>query len=197
MNFFLSVLAAVGLTSVSKLPASTIAFDLLDQEKTDEIELGSYTLSGVMMTLSSLDGDLNQTSDSFGINHNGGSLDESAQIDGDNGDETLKFSFNTSGTLDLLSFSHFGPSDTLTLKKGTTTILNLADLGISDVFSVGVTFTASDEFFLTFDESSFVGAGVSLNNIQITTIPEPSSFLLLGFGGLTLLSRRKRPATNK
>jgi hypothetical protein len=197
MNVFLSVLVTVGLISISKLSASTIAFDLLDQGKTDEIELGSYTLSGVMMTLSSLDGDLNQISDSFGINHDGGSLDESAQIDGDEGPETLTFSFDTAGTLDQLSFSLFGANDTLTLKKGNATLLNMVDEGSPDVFLVGESYTVADVFYLTYTAGVVAGGGASLNNIQITTVPEPSSFLLLGLGGLTLLSRRKRPATNK
>ena len=180
----------------SNVHAASIVFDLRDTGATNAIEAGSYTIDGVTMSLSSPQGALNQTTSSFGINHAIGFSDESAQIDGDEGAETLIFSFDIVGTLDQLSFSLFGENDKFTLKKGTTTIFSIDDQDSPAAFIVGESFTPSDVFYLTFTEGEVDGGGASLNAVQITAVPEPSSFLLLGFGGLTLLSRRKRPASS-
>ena len=191
------IIPSIVVALISNANAVTVVYNLVDQSFTSDIEAGSYLQGGVILSLGSTDGALNQTSTSFGINHSGGSSDETSQIDGDEGNETLTFSFNVSGVLNQLDFTQFGANDIFTLKKGITTIFTLVDSGSSDVFLIGESFTTSDVFSLTFTEGSVIGGGASLDAIKITAIPEPSSSLFLGFSGLALLVRRKRSASSK
>ena len=180
---------SVAAALISNVHAASIVYDLRDTGATSEIEAGSYTIDGVTMSLSSPQGALNQTSSHFGVNHTTtGGLEETDQIDGVHGIETIIFSFNTAGTLDQLNFTEVGEFDALALTKN--------NLGVESItlntLNLNISFLATDTFELTYVS----GNGMSWNSSAITAVPEPSSFLLLGFGGLTLLSRRKRPASS-
>lgn len=176
--------------------AATIAYDLRDTLRTADIEAGAYTVGSVTLTMSSDQGDLNQTSSSFGINHSGGALDATAEIDSDEGDETLKFSFSSSGTLTHLTFTNFGDDDTFTLRKGEDIILDLTDHGSPDTFVINERFTSEDQFTLTSTQVGLSpGNGASLDLIGIdadsVVAPEPSSAVMLALGSLALLRRRR------
>lgn len=178
----------------ASLEAAGILYNLRDQSQTAAIESGAYTVDGVLLSLSAVDGTLNQTSGSFGINHSGAG-DEPAQLDGVAGAETLLFSFDIAGTLNALDLSSFGSGDTFDLKKGGVsgvTILNLVDQGNSTIYTVNESFLAGEVFALTFTAGVVEGGGASLDTISITAVPEPCSTFLLGMGGLGLLFRRKR-----
>lgn len=178
----------VGAALIANAQAASIVYDLLDTNYAASIEdNGFYDLGGVRMSLGSDQGDLNQTSIYFGINHDA-SGDDTDQIDFNpaNGEaESLYFSFNTSGTLDQLNFSSVS-SDLLKLTKNGADVLN-GDIS-TNIANPNLSFTSSDQFELTYVS----GNGMSFDSVTITAVPEPSSAILLGFGGLALLSRRKR-----
>ncbi|MFC5050702.1 PEP-CTERM sorting domain-containing protein [Rubritalea spongiae] len=173
----------VGAALWTNVQAAGILFDLRDTAYTSSIEAGSYEVDGVILSLSSPSGVLNQTTSNFGINH-AGAGDDTAQIDGDAGAEVLLFSFDTSGVLEALNFSSVGGSDSFRVtKNGAGGLIYSANSVLPNL-----SFTASD----VFEIEHISGNGVSFDSLSITAIPEPSSTLLLGMGGLALLSRRKR-----
>lgn len=191
MNNKLCVIV-VGAALSANAQAASIVYDLLDTSYTASIESGSYELDGVTMSLGSAQGALNQTSSYFGVNH-AGSGDDTDQIDFNPGDgeaEVLYFSFNTSGTLDRLNFSSVS-SDLLRLTKNGADVVN-GDV-TTNIVNPNLSFTSSDKFELTYVS----GNGMSFDSVTITAVPEPSSTILLGFGGLALLVHRKRSASSK
>lgn len=187
MKNILNAFALLSVAASSTLSAATIVYDLRDAAQTTAIESGSYLVDGVKLSMSSDQGALNQTSSFFGINH-GGAGDDTDQIDGVAGAETLSFSFETNGTLDLLVMSDYGTLDTFELRKNGTLVLNLVNQGQVDEFSPAESFIPTDEFTLTYTG----GNGASLDSMTITTLPEPSGSLLLSIGGAILLLRRNK-----
>ena len=178
-------ISSVAAALASNVQAASIVYDLRDAVATSAIEAGSYIVGAVTMSLSSDQGDLNQTSGGFGVNHTAsGGLEKTDQIDGVHGIETITFSFSSAGTLDQLNFTNVGVLDELALTKN-----NLDTASVTqNILDLNISFLATDEFQLTYVS----GNGVSFDSAIITAVPEPSSALLLGFGGLVLLYRTRR-----
>jgi len=118
-------------------------------------------------------------------------------------------SLNAGETLTLTnaSFDYSQPAGDIAGAGGGSTVRYRIANGDSGVQDPGVSGTLSDTFTgITLsdgDSFTFQIAGRDsgnnpylIDNIQlegdVTTVPEPSSAILLGFGGLALLSRRKR-----
>ncbi|MGJ8672978.1 PEP-CTERM sorting domain-containing protein [Rubritalea sp.] len=173
----------VGAVLWANAQAAIVLFNLRDLTGTTSIEAGLYEVDGVILTMTSTEGSLNQTANAFGVNHFD-SGDLTAEIDGVAGAESLSFSFNATGLLDQLTFSSVGGSDYIRLTKNGGGAVDYS----ANTVSPSIAFTSSDVFKLEYVS----GNGMSFDSISITSVPEPTSTILLGMGGLALLSRRKR-----
>ena len=189
MNQKLPVLAVIAAV-ITHVQGASIVYNLRDTGATSAIESGAYTVDGVTMQLSTEQGALNQTSSGFGVNHSSsGGSEKTDQIDGVHGIETITFWFSEAGILDQLNFSSVGGEDELSLTKNNQEWVSITQ----NTPDLDLRFLASDRFHLSYVS----GNGVSFDGAQITSTPEPSTFILLGFGGLALLVHRKRPASSK
>lgn len=168
--------------------AASVIFDLRDVTRTSQIESGLLSVDGVVMSISSPHGDLNQTTGGFGVNH-GLAGDVTDEIDGGAGEsEIIVFSFAQAGVLDRLTMSSFGASDFFDLKLNGVIVFSLADQRAEDEFSPAIGFTTTDVFSLTHTG----GNGASFDRVEISTVPEPSSTTLFGLAGLGAVLRRRR-----
>ena len=178
------------------LQAATITYDFRDTLNTAEIESGTMLVDGLTLTIISTQGSLNQTTSSFGINHTGGSADESALIDGDEGAETLQFSFDQDVTITQLTLSSYtAGSESATFTIDGFAAINLSPLAAaSDIydFVTDNTLSTGNLALLTWVS----GNGFSVDSITVETmgivVPEPSSIMLLGMSVIMLACYRSR-----
>lgn len=166
-----------------------VTFDFRAVGKETEIEAGSYLVDGVTISLSTptTNGLLNRTSSGFGVNIDGNGADDSDAIDGAVENEIITFSFSSAGSFTGFTFGAVTSGDSMILRKNGTQVATVS--GSSFAFSGS--FTTSDQYTL----EHFSGNGLSWNSVTVNAVPEPSSCLLIGFGGLVGLSRRKRDAS--
>lgn len=190
------VFAVLLSATMLELRATPITFDLRDTSAATEIESGTITRGGVTATMIPLvdksSGTLNQNGSGFGINASG-SGDESNQLDGDEGIESISISFNADVTLSQIALSSFTSTETGILKTGGFTAISLS--GTTDVYD----FTSDN--FLKSGESialSFgTGNGFSFDSFTVdaaspSTVPDslPFGFTAAVLIGVTLLTRR-------
>ena len=180
--------------------AAPITFDLRDPtiELIDEVNSFSLTLDGLTATLQAspqtYNGTvavLNQTSSSFGINvlnTSCGSLEDSAQVDGGCGGESLQISFDQDVLLNSLRLSSFGTADEGLVTIDDTTEVSLLNTGLHSLSNVYL--FAGDVWTIGYVK----GNGFSVDNFTVTSVPEPASLLLLTVGafGVALTRRFRR-----
>ena len=182
------------ITPLLTLPinAATIVYNLRDTGQTAAIEAGAYTVDSVLLTMSSPQGSLNQTGTSnatasFGVDH-AMVGDDTDTIDGLKGSEVFNFSFDVAGVLDQVFMSKYLPDETFDLKKNGVFLMQFTNQGAVDEFNLSESFVSSDVFSITHT----AGNGASLSSITITTVPEPSSSLLVACAVMLGLVRRRR-----
>lgn len=177
------------------LQAATITYDFRDTLNKAEIDSGLMLVDGLTLTIISTQGSLNHTASSFGVNHTGGSADESALIDGDEGAEILQFSFDQDVTITQITLSSYSGSESATFTIGSFAAINLSPLAAaSDIydFTTDNTLSTGSLALLTWVS----GNGFSVDSITVETmgaiVPEPSSVMLLGMSGIMLACYRSR-----
>lgn len=175
-------------------------------EETDLFPLGSYTFNGSGGTLGPLSATLNDTAPTFATAPVFSNLDEYENL--------------TAGKAVNISVNAFTPRQGATVNYATYTLIQDKGFGNvtvlasgvhdgSDAFSFGLPagVTKIDGVYLfgvsfyseiVIPNAGFGGAtgilsSVSSNGaaLQITTVPEPTSCVALGVGGLALLKRRR------
>jgi len=144
------------------------------------------------MTVTAVGGDLNSNITGLGV------VDENLQTS-----ESINITFDVQ--TQLISLDLGGISDSLSdgavIVVGSNAPVSLYTgqpnfNGTSDIWSPStpITLNAGQSILISGSDPAAV---IDLDRFTVAAVPEPSSFLLLGFGGLTLLSRRKRLATKK
>ena len=163
----------------------------------DDLATGSFAVDGLTLTASASSGTFNLTGDGFGINATG-SGDDTDAIDAGSisGAESMVFSFDVAGAFNFIDFDRITPSggDTLDLifDGGPSFSLDANILDGADVFTFSESFTSGQNITLLWTG----GNGFGLENINVTPIPEPSTYaMVLGFFviGLVLGWKRFRP----
>lgn len=146
------------------------------------------------MTVSSTGsgGNLNSNSTGLGV----GSGDANLNVG-----EEISISFNVDTEINLLDLGGVGAgvSDGITIQFGSSPSFDLYTgqanfAGVSDLWTPSSAVALSAGELLTF-RVSHADAIVDLDGMNVSAVPEPSSSLLLGFGGLVGLCRRKRGAS--
>jgi len=156
----------------------------------------TFTDSGLTASFQALvegsTGDLNAAGSSFGVNAEG-TGDETSQLDGDLGNESIEITFSGSdivATLTSVEFSDFGDDDAGTIELGEESF-DVASGVVETPFSSGL---IGNTLTIAFTE----GNGFSIDELVFhvkpseVAVPEPSSGLaLLAIAGL-LVGRRRR-----
>jgi hypothetical protein len=194
-------LAALAMTAMLSISAEAALFQLAGNpavEAVDEAPSFSLTVGGITATLSANIGLLNTTGVSgFGVNAPGG-LDESSQIDADQGIESVSILFNTSVRLDQIVLSLFTggatgdlatlvvdgfPAQTLTPTAPALDVYN---------FSSNNTVPVGQSIVLTYQ----AGNGFSFDSFTVSAsaVPEPPTAFLLTVAlfGMYRFGRRSR-----
>ena len=170
--------------------ASLITFDLRDTGATAEIESGIILRDGLTATLIPNDGSLNQTSSAFGINA-AATGDDTDEIDNGSGiSEFITITFSQPVLFTQLVLSSFPSSHLADLTvQGYATQTLVGQSSATDIYD----FTSNHDVPLgnsvVVEQNS--GSVFSLDAFTVSTIPEPSSLLLLSLGGLALIRRRR------
>ena len=139
------------------------------------------------------------------LNSNAGGLgvaDDSVDFDGG---EIITISFNFDVDIDYIEFGGIGAADAIdaaSLKFGSDPALLLYTdqpdfAGDTDIWNPDPLYRLMAGDTIVLKAAGATGASFDLENMGVAAVPEPSYSLLLGLGGLTLLSRHKRPATKE
>ena len=186
---------------VSSACAELFTFDLLNKNGAswDGVSSGVYTNAGSGMTLkaamfSYLNGSyssgsqLNSTVSEFGINAVG-SGDATSLFDTINGKEALWVSFDRAVIIKTITVSSF------TAGNVETGAYQVAE-GSSVRFTANGTYTVDTSlnqgsFFKVTAVDVGGGNGWSLNSFVVEAVPEPTTIVMLGFGGLTVCMMRR------
>jgi hypothetical protein len=160
--------------------------DAIDGETTATVFSLESILSGLTITITPSQNDISYTGSGLGIN-TGGTLSASA--------DALIFSFNRAITFDFLDVGSFtdGGNDAVSLSySNSNPTVSLASGEFDNNTSDTIDFTsdnalaANESFTISRDSGSF-----SIEGFNVTVVPEPSSTILLGLGGLALILRRR------
>lgn len=145
-----------------------------------------------VMTVSAVGGNLNSNATGLGVGDSKINTGESISI---------RFSVDT--FIEFLDFGEIGTdlTDGMNVTIGSNPSFDLFTgqpnfAGTPDVWTPAAPFSlsAGDSIVLT---TSSVTSIVDVDSLRVTAVPEPSSSILCGFGGLVLLTRRKRAAANR
>ncbi len=157
-------------------------------ETIDESTSFNVTNGGLTATLTANDGVLNRTSGAFGINATGGN-DTPSLIDNGNDTsiiESVSIEFDQTVTFDQLQLSSFTASEAVSLTIADNPSISLVGTNPStDIYNFSVDNTISTEQWITLEYST--GNGFSFDEftvtlVEATTVPEPTTIILLGIG---------------
>lgn len=194
------LLTAVTLTATPFVVAtaqSTFVFE--DQTTTigsglDDASSGSFTVSGIEISASSLSGPFNATASNFGINQPTGG-DDTDGIDFAVGGgaafaESFTLSFDQDVLLNTFDVSSFGASDEITLLDGGFTVATITSTGETSLGD----YNLSSSSLLTVETTAGVfGNGWSFDSITVSAVPEPGTYALLaGTMALGFIMIRRR-----
>ncbi len=181
-------------TSSNAINGDTSLADLHDTAIDGVITPTAFSLdsivSGLLLTVTSSQSHISYTANGLGIT-SGGTLNTAG--------DALTFSFNQAITLDFLDMGDFTGNgltseDAVSIiysnSNPTVTLIGGSfDNNTSDTitFSSGNALTANESFTINRVDGNF-----SLEGFNVTVVPEPSSTVLLGIGGLALILRRRK-----
>jgi hypothetical protein len=144
---------------------------------------GNVTVSGLTLSASANSGTFNSTASAgFGINASPSTTDSTTEFDET---DIMSFSFNQAVTLNTIDMNAFGAgSDTgfLTYSGGTIQIT-------SDPFNFSNVTLAANEVAMFGNNT---GSSFSLQSINVTVVPEPATWMLMGVGLLIGAQRLRR-----
>ena len=196
MSYRVSMLFVVmAALSAGTSHAATLTYTLVNNpsvEAVDEAASFDLTVGSVTATLTANIGVLNGTTTSFGVNAPG-TGDETAQIDGDLGLESVAITFDTNVTFLDFTVSLLSGDD-----AGSWTIDAGSPNGFttSGVKAVNTAFTANTTTItISFVNPGTLGNGFSLDEFRVETVaavPTPAALPAgLGLMGLMMIKRRK------
>lgn len=191
---------AVAILGMANGWAVPIAFDLRDTGAKAQIVSGTVHQGTITATLVPLveggSGDLNQTQDGFGINAVG-SKDNTHNLDGAEGTESIIITFNTDIVFKQLKLSAFGDTDLGRIRIGTFSPLPLNSTGVTS-FSNNSLVPIGQSVLVEF----VAGNGFSFDSFTVelvpgssdTSVPDslPSSFVAAMFLGFLAFVRPRR-----
>jgi hypothetical protein len=154
------------------------------QAALDGLASGSVTVSGLTLSAAANSGTFNSTSTlGFGINASPSTTDTTTSFDET---DAMTFSFNKPVTFNSIDLNLFGSGESgfFTYTGGTIQIT-------TDPFTFTNVSLAANEV-VTFGNNS--GSSFSLQSFNVTVIPEPATWMLMGVGlllGVQRLRRRK------
>jgi PEP-CTERM motif len=152
------------------------------QAALDGLATGSVTVNSLTLTATANSGTFNSTSAAgFGINASPSTTDSTTEFDET---DVMSFSFDKPVTFNSIDLNVFGGSDTgfLTYSGGTIQIT-------SDPFAFNNVNLAANEV-ATFGNNT--GASFSLQSFNVTVVPEPATWILMGVGLLLGTQRLRR-----
>ncbi len=158
------------LRDLSAVDPNGLTIEDLDETQTFQLIRGRITATLTAGVAGLPGGQLNQTGSGFGVNAPGG-LDDTDQIDGDEGLESISVNFDSDVWLLAVQVSEFG-SDQASLRIGTHNPIPLDSNGFQDQDGV---FIAQGE---SFQLSHISGNGLSFDAFEAARVPEPGTFVL-------------------
>lgn len=169
---------------------AAVVFSGVDGTLDFGIASGSYSLSGIQVTVTANDGTVNATSSGMGINDSS-SGDDTDGLDTINLVEMLTISFDVDVMFDSLTLGDVGGNDALSASFNGASPVALASSG---QYVLGVPLLAGETLTLTAMEpnSPTPNNGVNITQFTVTAVPEPSSMALFSLAGVAMLFRRRR-----
>ena len=204
---FSCLIALLALTSNPSIShADIVTFELLGQggDFDFEVQSDSFTdSSGLVATFEAfVDGStgiINAAASGFGVNAGNGFIDgnpndATAELDGDQGEESFSITFSgpVSATLTEVAISGLVGSDAGTIDIGG--VQNALSNGTSTVIPTHTELVDNTLTIAFTGGTSGAGNGFSVDSLtfHVKAIPEPSSLALLSLASLGFLRRRRR-----
>ncbi|WPJ97491.1 hypothetical protein SH580_07180 [Coraliomargarita algicola] len=158
---------------------------------------GAFTVDTIEITIATLNGDFNGTSNEFGVNgpESGDDTDgfNIAESEGPGPAEGFTFYFDQDVYLNDFSVSSFGDSDVISITDTSTLNTTITSTGTTSLGDYLLT-SGSVVTVLTTGGSAYTN-GWTLESISVSAVPEPGTFALLsGFAALTFVMLRRRSA---
>lgn len=154
---------------------------------------GSFLIDGITISVNSASGPFNATASGFGINQAASGDDTDAfdftEMAGPGIAENFTISFDQAVILNNFSVSSFGSSDQIEILAGPALLATINTTGTSSLGNFVL--PALTNLSINTTAGSY-GNGWSFDSIEVTAVPEPSSFVLFAAGTCASLAYRKR-----
>jgi hypothetical protein len=187
---YLAVTLAVALLGI--LHASAVTFSGTDGTLDFNAASGSFTLSGIKVTISANDGMVNATSAGLGIND---SLtgDDTHGLDTIHLTEVMTLSFDKAVNFDSISLANVGPDDALSIQIGSFApiiVTGSSTFPTHNFVGVGQTVILT----AVAPNAPTPNNGVDITSFSVTAVPEPHEYSVIIGGMLVALAvmRRRR-----